>query len=334
MEAALSGPSGRTALGPAPLRMGRAPDNALVLTDPQSSSRHAEIAPAYGGNGYQITDLNSTNGTFVNEQRLAPNAPRPLNAGDVIRIGNTNITYEVSGSYIPTVPSNTPNYEPTVAAAPPPDLFTPPPQPASPPPSAYGNFGTSPQQPPFTPQPAYAPPQPAYAQAQPAYPQAQPSYPQAGYPQPAYPQPQPGYPQPPKKSRAGLIVVIVVILLLVVGGGGGAFLYIQSRPTPQKTLAAYCDGWKTNNAQEIYDQADSAQQQKTSVSKLQQAMGLLNVLGGVKDCTVTNVQQNGSTATGTITLTFGDGKSEMLTDTLIQENGAWKIDSETSKLNP
>ncbi len=318
MEAALNGPSGRTVLGPTPLRIGRAPDNTLVLNDPQSSSHHAEIAPGYSGNDYQITDLNSTNGTFVNEQRLTPNTPRPLKAGDVILIGNTHITYEVSESYTPTVPAGTPNYEPTVAAVPP-ELFTPPPQPVSPPPPAYGNFGTPPQQPPFTPPPAYSPPQPAHLQSQPPYPQAQPAY-----PQPAYPQPQPTYSPPSKKSHIGLIVAIIVILLLVVGGG--TFYYFQVRSTPQKTLAAYCDGLKTSNAQEIYNQFDSAQQQKRSVNELQQELGVLHILDGIKDCRVSNVQENGSTATGVVTLTFGDGKTFSAIETLIQENGAWKMD--------
>src|SRR5712664_1187534 len=117
MEAVLNSPFGRMALGATPLKIGRAPDNTLVITDPQSSSHHAEVAPGFGGNGFQVTDLGSTNGTFVNEQRLSPQMPRPLNAGDVIRIGSTQITYEAaSASYQP--PVSTPNYEPTILAAP------------------------------------------------------------------------------------------------------------------------------------------------------------------------------------------------------------------------
>ncbi|HET8845730.1 MAG TPA: FHA domain-containing protein, partial [Ktedonobacteraceae bacterium] len=152
MEAALNSLYGRTALGPTPLRLGRAPDNTLVINDPQSSSHHAEVAPGYGGEGYQITDLGSTNGTFVNEQRLSPNMPRPLNSGDVIRIGNTNFTYEASGGYAPTVAVSPPSYEPTVAAAPP-DVYAPQ--------ANYGNFG-APAQPPYTPPPPQSFPQPEY----------------------------------------------------------------------------------------------------------------------------------------------------------------------------
>lgn len=322
MEAALNSPYGRTVIGPAPLKIGRAPDNSLVISDPQSSAHHLEIASNYSGNGYQVTDLNSTNGTFVNEQRLTANMPHPLNANDVLRIGNTLFNYEVSGSsYAPTIAAGLPNYEATVAASP--GMFAPPtPQPPVTPPPLY-------PQPSYQAQPPYVPGQPAYPQ--PGYPQ--PSYPQPAYPQPAYPQPggfgQPGYAQP-KKSRTGLVVAIIVILLLVVGGGGGAFYYFQIRATPQKTLSAYCDGWKTSNAQELYNQLDAAQQAKTSVSDIQQALSALTVLGGVKNCTVSNVQQSGSTATGVVQLTFGNGKAETVTDALIQENGTWKIAEQSS----
>jgi hypothetical protein len=317
MEAALNSPLGRTVLGQVPLKIGRAPDNSLVITDPQASAHHAEVAPGFGGTSYQITDLNSTNGTFVNEQRLTPNTPHPLSSGDVIRIGTTSFTYEASGgSYVPTVAVSSPNYEPTVAAAPP--VQTPYPQP----PTAYGSY-EAPAPPPYT------PPPPVYPQ--PAYPQ--PAYPQPAYPQPAYPQPggfgQPGYPAP-RKSHAGLWVGLVILLLLILGGGG-FFAYMQLRSTPQKTLTAYCDGWKTGNAQEIYNQLDAAEQAKGTVAEIQQTLNSLKLLGGVTSCTVSNVQQTGSTATGVVTLVVGNGKSASETDTLIQENGTWKIDG--SKLN-
>lgn len=314
MEATLSSSFGRQMLGQTPFRVGRAPDNALIINDPQSSAHHMEIAPGADGNSYQITDLNSTNGTFVNEQRLPPNMPRPLTSGDVIRIGGTNFNYEVSGAgYAPTVAAAPPSYAPTVAAQPP--SYTPPP------------ISTPP---PFTPSsPAYPPATPAYPESQPAYPAAQPAYPQAGYPQPAYPQPagypQPGFP-PQKKSRVGLWVTLIIILVVLIGGGG-ALAYSLTRSTPQKTLAAYCDGWKTSNAQEIYNQIDSAGQSRTTLADVQTLIDAVNKVGGVKTCTVSNVQQNGSTATATVTLTTGNGNTGSETDTLIQENGTWKLDS-------
>ena len=55
--------------------------------DPEGyiSRNHARITVAQ--RRYQITDLGSSNGTFVNEQQLTPNVPRLLSNGDQIRLG-------------------------------------------------------------------------------------------------------------------------------------------------------------------------------------------------------------------------------------------------------
>src|SRR5438105_1491016 len=92
MEVALSSSLGRTILGTNVVTIGRARDNGLVVNDPTTSSHHAEIRP--DGQGYIIVDLGSTNGTFINGQRLAINTPRRLHAGDTIRMGDFIITYE------------------------------------------------------------------------------------------------------------------------------------------------------------------------------------------------------------------------------------------------
>ena len=41
--------------------------------------------------GYQITDLESSNGTWLENKRLVPKEPYPLDSGDRIRIGRLNI---------------------------------------------------------------------------------------------------------------------------------------------------------------------------------------------------------------------------------------------------
>jgi hypothetical protein len=94
MEATLKGPYGQTNLEPTPYpyTIGRAPENLLVVNDPKVSSHHAQIRPE--GQGYDIVDLGSSNGTFVNEQRLVPNVPRLLYTGDQVRIGDTVFVYE------------------------------------------------------------------------------------------------------------------------------------------------------------------------------------------------------------------------------------------------
>jgi predicted component of type VI protein secretion system len=71
--------------------MGRDVTNDIVLGDAEVSRQHSRITrtPA----GYVLEDLGSTNGTFVNGERLA--AARVLNAGDLIGVGeNVTLTFD------------------------------------------------------------------------------------------------------------------------------------------------------------------------------------------------------------------------------------------------
>jgi hypothetical protein len=49
------------------------------------SRKHAQIT--YMDGAYRITDLNSTNGTWLNEQRLQTDRAYPLKNGDTLRLG-------------------------------------------------------------------------------------------------------------------------------------------------------------------------------------------------------------------------------------------------------
>ena len=75
------------------LRMGRHPDNGLVLADSEVSRDHAELRS--GPQGYALTDLGSTNGTFLNDAQLSPHVPYLLHPGDRIRISRFLLLYEV-----------------------------------------------------------------------------------------------------------------------------------------------------------------------------------------------------------------------------------------------
>lgn len=83
--------------------VGRDPDNVLVANDAQVSRHHAEIQ--FDGTAWNLLDLQSTNGTFVNEQRIWPGQPRLLQPGDVVRFGQ-NIAFQVMAS--PTRPPSGP----------------------------------------------------------------------------------------------------------------------------------------------------------------------------------------------------------------------------------
>ncbi len=85
---------GATALGMASsLIIGRDPQADLHLPSPVVSWRHARLDRAPGG--HVLHDLGSTNGTFVNGQRLTQ--PHPLQRGDVVQIGPFRLVYEATG---------------------------------------------------------------------------------------------------------------------------------------------------------------------------------------------------------------------------------------------
>ncbi len=67
--------------------IGKAVDADFILADVLVSRRHAMLTG--GSAGFVITDLGSTNGTFVNGQIVAA---APVFEGDVITIGNTDLT--------------------------------------------------------------------------------------------------------------------------------------------------------------------------------------------------------------------------------------------------
>jgi hypothetical protein len=77
-------------LDSAPLTMGRSERNDVELRgDDFASAEHARFEPR--GDGVWLTDVGSTNGTFVNGVRLE--RPRKLAPGDVIRIGATDLRF-------------------------------------------------------------------------------------------------------------------------------------------------------------------------------------------------------------------------------------------------
>ena len=68
-----------------PITIGRADDSTVVLTDDFVSTRHARLVPAEGK--WLVEDLGSTNGTYLDRQRVTSPTPVPL--GTPIRVGKT-----------------------------------------------------------------------------------------------------------------------------------------------------------------------------------------------------------------------------------------------------
>ncbi|MBL8044901.1 MAG: FHA domain-containing protein [Anaerolineales bacterium] len=115
-------------LARAEMTLGRDVKNDLVINDAEVSRQHIKFVEQ--ATGYQIEDLNSTNGTFINGQRLT--GAVLLRPGDVIGMGDTvEVEYKLVGDAdatmlasnfsLPELPVN----EPVHQAAPPTPPSTP-----------------------------------------------------------------------------------------------------------------------------------------------------------------------------------------------------------------
>jgi diguanylate cyclase (GGDEF)-like protein len=74
----------RYPLGVDPLLMGRGDESDIRVPDNSVSRRHARVEPST--DGYYIVDVQSTNGTFVNDKQI--DRPVRLGDGDFLRVGN------------------------------------------------------------------------------------------------------------------------------------------------------------------------------------------------------------------------------------------------------
>lgn len=83
----------------------------VLLSDPSVSRSHARIFVQNGT--VTVEDVGSTNGTFVNGQKLTPQAPVPLTDGAEITFGATKLTLRMPGAATVAPPAP----EPSLAAS-------------------------------------------------------------------------------------------------------------------------------------------------------------------------------------------------------------------------
>ncbi|MBD3319875.1 MAG: FHA domain-containing protein [Chitinivibrionales bacterium] len=83
------------------ITIGRLPENTIAIVNMGVSRRHARIEREATGN-YTITDLNSLNGTLVNNTRVTKG---PLSVGDKILIGKYTIVFKDDGNASPDIPA-------------------------------------------------------------------------------------------------------------------------------------------------------------------------------------------------------------------------------------
>jgi FHA domain len=120
-----SGPNPGTvyALDSDQISIGRDSSNDISVNDAEVSRRHARLT--FQGGKYVLEDMGSTNGTFVNGQRLT--GPRVLKSGEVISLGEQIVfVYEAVNSdpgATMVSPRSVPEARPVVPPPPPPQSF-------------------------------------------------------------------------------------------------------------------------------------------------------------------------------------------------------------------
>jgi predicted component of type VI protein secretion system len=90
-------PSNKSApVMPLPFVIGRS-EGALIIVDSNISRRHAQITYDDMQHAYYLTDMNSSNGTQLNNHRLIPGQPVRLSGGSVIDLGpNVTLRFDLS----------------------------------------------------------------------------------------------------------------------------------------------------------------------------------------------------------------------------------------------
>jgi hypothetical protein len=181
----------RYALQQEQVTIGRSAGNELVLADPEISRRHARVVRR--ADGYAVEDIGSTNGTFVNGQRISHLTL--LQDGDTIDLGDTVRLRFVAAPVLPDAPP-----VPPLSERPTETLAAPAAGPAYPSPAA----ATPGLESPVYPSPAVPAPMMA---APPAPPAAAPVY------------PPPLYAPEPRRGRGLLIGCGLLVALLLVCAG-------------------------------------------------------------------------------------------------------------------
>jgi pSer/pThr/pTyr-binding forkhead associated (FHA) protein len=75
------------------LRLGRSPDNDVILRDPATSGHHARLERR--GDQFWLVDLGSTNGTFVNGESIQE---KQLIHGDRLTLGQNSVHFSLIGA--------------------------------------------------------------------------------------------------------------------------------------------------------------------------------------------------------------------------------------------
>jgi diguanylate cyclase (GGDEF)-like protein len=85
------------ALGLDNMVIGRQPECDICIADDSISRAHAEISKDHNKE-CSVTDLDSTNGTYLNDKRIKPKERVTLKDGDLLKVGNVILKFVAEGS--------------------------------------------------------------------------------------------------------------------------------------------------------------------------------------------------------------------------------------------
>lgn len=270
--------------------------------DPEISREHARIAQGQFDQ-LVIEDLGSTNGTYVNGERIA--AQRVLRPGDTVQLGRSALTVEADEQRAATVAG---------AAAPP---FVAPVPAAAPPPPAAAPAASSP---PTAPQPvAYGGPPPAGGFAgSPVQPRGPIGAQGVGGPGAAG-----GYGAPPfqrKKRKTGRLIAAAVVALVLVGGAVAAVLLLGGDDDSGSSSPAQASPQREAPARPAFDVAALESSLQSSLSTAGTSISTVECppvesprAGTSFDC---DVSGDGVRGTVTVTLDSADGEAYSYKGTL------------------
>ena len=260
----------------------------VTVADDEVSRNHATFRATPDGK-VEIRDLGSRNGTFVDGRRIEEQAT--LSGGETVRVGQTEIAVEVTPPPAgETKVAGSPASAETVVGAPPPE-------PAKPPP------------PPPPPRPADAPPGPSGGPA--------PRFGSSGGP-------------PPKRKRGSLLWLWITLAVVAVLLALAAVWYFAIRESDEEQIEAAVERVFVTadpDACDFFTQAffeQSAEESGTTPEEAEQECRDAEVTPS-DSATLTDLQIDGDTATGTVEFTVEDETNSV--DVSFADEDGWKFDA-------